>query len=129
MTLLALLSTALLFGGMALYAFGFATFLFSNLPAGQAGRLLRRAFPQFYLFVLVFSSISALLLLSSDPIGALLLGCVAATVVPARQVLIPAINEATDTGQKRRFQFLHALSVAVTLAHIGMAAAVLSRFT
>jgi hypothetical protein len=37
MTYLALLATALLFGGMVLYSFGFAAFLFSALPAEQAG--------------------------------------------------------------------------------------------
>ena len=42
---LAILSTALLFGGMTLYSFGFAAFLFSAMPAASAGALLRRAFP------------------------------------------------------------------------------------
>jgi hypothetical protein len=42
---LAVLSTALLFGGMTLYAFGFAAFLFTALPAKTAGEVLRRAFP------------------------------------------------------------------------------------
>ncbi len=114
---------------MVLYSFGFAAFLFTSLPANEAGPLLRRAFPQFYLFVLGVSTVSAPFLLPSDPTGAALMGLVAITVIPARQVLLPAINEATDSGQKRRFRRLHRLSVAVTLAHIAMAAAVLSRFT
>ena len=44
---LAVLSTALLFGGMTLYSFGFAAFLFTALPAKTAGEALRRAFPWF----------------------------------------------------------------------------------
>jgi hypothetical protein len=44
---LAVLITALLFGGMTLYSFGFAAFLFSALPAATAGSALRRAFPRF----------------------------------------------------------------------------------
>ena len=40
-----LLTTALLFGGMVLYAFGFAAFVFRALPAETAGPLIRRAFP------------------------------------------------------------------------------------
>lgn len=129
MTLLALLFSALLFGGMVLYSFGFAAFLFSALPAEQAGRLLRRAFPHFYLFVLIVSTVAALLLLASDRTGTVLMGLVAATVLPARQVLMPAINAATDSGQQGRFKVLHTLSVAVTLGHIALAAAVLARFT
>ena len=128
MTLLALLSTALLFGGMVFYSFGLAAFLFSNLPPEQAGRLLRRAFPKFYLLVLIVSGVSALLMLSSDAIGGLLLACIAATVVPTWRVLMPAINNATDHYQKSRFKLLHAMSVAITLGHIVIAAAVLSSF-
>ena len=59
---LAVLSTALLFGGMTLYSFGFAAFLFSALPAKTAGETLRRAFPWFYAFVIATSAAAALLL-------------------------------------------------------------------
>ena len=41
---LAVLSSALLFGGMTLYSFGFAAFLFTALPASPAGAALRRAY-------------------------------------------------------------------------------------
>ena len=43
----ALLTTALLFGGMVLYSFGFAAFLFTALPPDVAGPSIRRAFPLF----------------------------------------------------------------------------------
>ena len=128
MTLLALFASALLFGGMILYSFGFATFLFSALPADQAGTMLRRAFPHFYLFVLIVSVLAALLLLNSDKTGAAMMALIAATVLPARQVLMPAINDATDTGRRKRFKRLHTLSVALTLGHIAIAGFVLSRF-
>lgn len=49
----AVLTTALLFGGMVLYSFGFAAFVFSALPAPVAGATLRRAFPLFYAFVMI----------------------------------------------------------------------------
>ena len=38
MTTIALLTTALLFGGMVLYSFGFAAFLFTALPATADAR-------------------------------------------------------------------------------------------
>lgn len=128
MTTLALLLTALLFGGMVLYSFGFAAFLFSTLPSREAGSLLRRAFPHFYLFVFILSVATAVLLLPSDRSAALLMGLVAVTVLPARQVLMPAINNATDSGRRSRFRVLHTLSVTTTIGHILIAAAVLTRF-
>lgn len=123
----ALLVTALLFGGMTLYAFGFAAFVFGALPAEEAGRLIRRAFPRFYLFVFVSSAVAAILAASRDPLSAAVLVAVAATTVVARQGLMPAINAASDTGAKTRFKVLHSISVALTLGHIAGAAAVLLR--
>jgi len=124
----ALLVTALLFGGMVLYSFGFAAFLFKALEPEQAGRLLRRAFPHFYLFVLGTSTLAALLRFPGDTVGAAALAVVAITVIPARQVLMPAINAASDAGDKRRFGLLHGGSVMLTLTHIALSAWALARF-
>lgn len=123
---LAVLSTALLFGGMTLYSFGFAAFLFTALPAATAGTALRRAFPWFYLFVMVTAAAAAALWWSHDAWAAALMAAVAITTVPLRQVLMPAINRATDAGQRQRFKWLHSLSVLVTLGHIGAAGWVLA---
>jgi Domain of unknown function (DUF4149) len=59
MKIAALLSTALLFGGMTLYSFGFAPMVFSALKADVAGGLLRKAFPHYYLFVLMTAVVAA----------------------------------------------------------------------
>ncbi|MEM6441403.1 MAG: DUF4149 domain-containing protein [Pseudomonadota bacterium] len=123
----ALLVTALLFGGMVLYSFGLAPFLFSALPAEAAGPAIRKAFPHFYLFVIGAGAAAALLLWPVEPAAAAMAGLIAATTVPTRQVLMPAINAATDAGEKRRFAWLHGLSVAITLAHIGLAGWALTR--
>ncbi|MBN2758909.1 MAG: DUF4149 domain-containing protein [Rhodobacteraceae bacterium] len=128
MTVLALLATALLFGGMVLYSFGFAAFLFTALPAEMAGKTIRRAFPHFYLFVMGAAGLAALLTWPNDALSALILALIAATTLPTRQILMPAINAATDAGAKARFNLLHGLSVGVTLAHIGLAGWVLARF-
>lgn len=127
MLILATLTTALLFGGMVLYSFGFAAFLFTALPPDVAGRTIRRAFPMFYLFVLSCSAAAAVLLLAGDLPGAGLLALVAGTVLPTRQILMPAINRATDTGAKGQFKALHGLSVAITLTHIALTGTVLAR--
>lgn len=123
-----LLVTALLFGGMVLYAFGFAAFIFTALPADVAGPTIRRAFPHFYLFVMAVAFVAALLLIAHDPMSAVILGAIAVTTAPTRQMLMPAINAASDAGQKQRFKTLHMLSVLITLAHIAGAAVVLARF-
>lgn len=124
----ALLATALLFGGMVLYSFGFAAFVFSALPPDVAGRTLRKAFPHFYIFVMVLALTAAALSGLSDVISTGLLVFIGLTALPARQILMPAINRATDSGAKARFKWLHGASVVLTLVHIGLAGAVLARF-
>jgi len=124
---LAVLTTALLFGGMTLYSFGFAAFLFTALPPDVAGATLRRAFPAFYLFVIGAAAIAAGLLWPLDAVAAGLMMAIAITTVPSRQLLMPAINAATDRGLRNRFKWLHGVSVLVTLAHIAASGAVLVR--
>ena len=126
---LALLTTALMFGGTVLYAFGFAAFVFTALPAETAGPLIRRAFPHFYLFVLATSALAAGLVSFTDTLASAILATIAVTTVLARQVLMPAINAATDQGAKKRFKILHTLSVIITLAHIAGAAFVILRLS
>jgi hypothetical protein len=123
-----LLMTALLFGGMVLYSFGFAAFLFTALPSPIAGTTLRRAFPHFYLFVVVTAVLAAALTWPGDKLSALFLAIIAVTTIPTRQLLMPAINGATDAGAKGRFKVLHSLSVLITLGHIVLAGVVLARF-
>ena len=124
---LAILATALLFGGMTLYSFGFATFLFKSLPAPAAGATLRLAFPWFYLFVVVTAALAAVLWWSHDATAVAAMGAVALTTIPVRQLLMPAINRATDSDDRLRFKWLHGASVLVTLGHIGVTGWILAR--
>ena len=126
LTITALLLTAFLFGGMML-SFGFAAFLFSNLPAPEAGAILRKAFPVFYLWCIAVAEVAAVVLFFLDSTSALLMAVVAITTVPARQNLMPAINAATDAGDKNRFKVLHGASVLLGLAQIAAVAYVLTR--
>lgn len=123
----AVLVTAWLFGGMLLFAAGFAAFLFQVMPVADARTLIRKAFPPFYLYVIAVSALAAALLAVSDPRGAMILAAIAVTTIPTRQLLMPAINRATDRGDRRRFGQLHGLSVLITLAHIAAAGYVLVR--
>jgi len=123
----ALLVTAWLFGGMFLFSAGFAAFVYKVLPVAEARFLIRQAFPPFYLFVLGLVAIAIALYWTVDRWSALVLGLIAITTVSARQVLMPAINAATDRGEKRRFAWLHGVSVLLTLSHIIASAMVLIR--
>jgi hypothetical protein len=127
MSTVAHLVTALLFGGMILFSFGFAAFVFTAFPPHVARTTIRLAFPHFYLFVASTAAGAAALLYPSDFFGAILLVTIAATTVPTRQILMPAINRATDAGETSRFKMLHSLSVIITLCHIAVTAYVLVR--
>lgn len=124
---LAILLTALLFGGMTLYSFGFAAFLFKALPPATAGATLRLAFPWFYLFVLATAAVAALLWWSHDAISTAVMAFIALTTFPVRQLLMPAINRATDTENRLRFKWLHGVSVLVTMSHIAVTGWILTR--
>ena len=95
MNILALLLTALLFGGMTLYAFGFAAFALRALPEETARPLIRRAFPHFYLFVLGTAALAAVCAAFSDLLSTVILVVIALTTLYARQSLMPRINAAT----------------------------------
>jgi hypothetical protein len=56
-----LLTVAMLFGGMFLFSGGFAAFLFRHLPPEGARMLIRKAFPPFYMFVIVASGLAMVL--------------------------------------------------------------------
>ncbi|MFN3210491.1 MAG: DUF4149 domain-containing protein [Roseovarius sp.] len=127
MTIPALLLTALLFGGMALYSFGFAGFVLRALPEETARRLIRRAFPHFYLFVLGTSGLAAFCAAFADLLSTVILVMIALSTLYARQSLMRRINAATDAGHSKRFRLLHLFSVLITLAHIAGAAWVLIR--
>ena len=127
MLIAALLITALLFGGMMIFSFGFAAFLFSALPPDVAGQTIRRAFPLFDLFVMVTAVTASALAWRFDAYAAGLLAAIAMTTLPTRQILMPAINHATDTGAKARFNALHGVSVVITLVHLVVAGLVLAR--
>ncbi|MDE0970283.1 MAG: DUF4149 domain-containing protein [Octadecabacter sp.] len=127
MTTYALLMTSLLFGGMTLYSFTFAAFLFTALPTETASSVIRKAFPHFYTFVVVSASLAALTAVSGDPLSGIILVFISITTIFARQILMPMINSATDAREKQRFNILHGASVILTLFHIGLAAYVVVR--
>lgn len=121
MSTLALLLTALLFGGMALFSFGFAAVLFAVYGPEQARKGIRGAFPHYYLWVIATAAISGGVAYASSTLAAWLLIGIALSTAYARQMLMVQINAATDAGNKGQFKTLHGISVAIQLVQIGMA--------
>jgi len=121
---------ATLLGGMTLYSAGLAPLLFTQLPMKDAARLLRVAFPWFYLFIIVLSALGALLMLGIDTGASALLGIVFLSGLVARQLLMPAINRASDAGAagKARFRRLHGTSVAINFVQLALVAVALYGF-
>ena len=122
---IALLTTSFLFGGMMLFAAGFGPIVLKNLEGNVARLFIRNTFPHFYLFVLVSSFLAAVTVFVFAPFASLALLVIFFTTLPARQILMPAINAAADKGDRKKFKLLHALSVVITLAHIVIAGSVL----
>jgi hypothetical protein len=122
---IALLMTSFLFGGMMLFAVGFGPIVLKNLEGNVARLFIRNTFPHFYLFVLVSSFLAAVTVFVFVPFASMALLAIFFSTIPARQILMPAINAAADDGDRKQFKLLHALSVAITLAHIVIAGVVL----
>ena len=121
MTIPALLLAAALFGGMTLFSAGFAPVLFKQLPEAQVRPLLRGTFPYYYAAVIALALAATLAALPVSTPAAILLGSIALTTVYARQILMPRINAASDTGDTRAFGLRHGGSVVLQLVQIGLA--------
>ena len=122
---IALLMTSFLFGGMMLFAVGFGPIVLQSLEGNVARLFIRNTFPHFYLFVLISSFLAAVTAFVFVPFASMALLAIFFSTIPARQILMPAINAAADDGDQKKFKLLHALSVAITLAHIVIAGVVL----
>lgn len=121
MDTIALLSAAILLGGMSFFSFGFAPVLFAQLPMDKVRPLLRGTFPYYYLVVIGLSVVAAALAWLVAPLPGALLGVIAFSTIYARQILMHQINAATDRGDKGAFGRLHGLSVVIQLIQIGLA--------
>ena len=122
---IALLMSSFLFGGMMLFAVGFGPIVLKNLEGKAARLFIRNTFPHFYLFVLVSSFLAAVTVFIFVPFASMALLAIFFSTIPARQILMPAINAATDDGDWKKFKLLHALSVVITVIHIVIAGVVL----
>lgn len=78
----AALAVALLLGGMVFFAAVMAPLVFTQLPAEQAGRIIRALFPFYYLYVFATAAAGAIALAWDHAPAAMVLAAIAlATVV------------------------------------------------
>ena len=135
MRFLSLLASATLFGGMMLFSFGFAPLVFKTLDVGEAGRMLRQAFPWYYLFVLLLAALGAALLFSVDQSSSLVTVTIASIALYIRQGLMPQINTARDQQvggnlvSSKQFARLHGVAVLRNLIQLFGVELVLFRFS
>ena len=101
MQLLSILAVASLFGGMLLFSIGFGKLTFKLLDKTTARKLIRDTFPYFYLFILFNSELAAVFCYYVNARACVLMGLICATTIPNRQILMPAINQASDNGEKK----------------------------
>ena len=125
MEYITLLLTSFLFGGMLLFSVGFGTLSFKFLESPIARAFTRKTFPYFYGYVLFVSALIVLFSFKISNLTAALAFSIFITTIPTSRVLMPAINKASDTKQKRNFVLLHTLSVSITLLHIIISAILL----
>ncbi len=132
---LAVLATALVFGGMAFFSFVLAPLVFRVLDKETAAVFMRAAFPLYYAVMAGGAALAALVSIFGDTMYAIAMICVAAVFVALRQILVPAINRhregrvAGDAVATAAFKRLHGLSVlinmlqlvAVTVVLVGLA--------
>ena len=122
MTTFALLMTAMLFGGMTFFSFGFAPVLFKQLPMDKVRPLLRGTFPYYYLAVIGMSAVATVAALAVSGRATIVLGVILIATIYVRQILMPQINAATDRDDQPMFKRLHGLSVVIQIIQIGLAA-------
>jgi hypothetical protein len=105
--------------------------VFGELDIDSARRVLRRLFPRFFVLGIGLTSlalIAAPFLQTDDVVRTWIMVTLVAMLaaIGVSLVLVPAINAAGDSGDRRRFGMLHGLSVILTLASLAGAIAVIA---
>jgi hypothetical protein len=134
-TSVALFATALLLGGMFMFAAVVAPMVFRVLEPAAAGRFLRRFFPAYYVYCAGLAGAAAFAFVPLAWEAAIVMAVVAFGFVFARQGLMPRINAyrdaelAGDPLAAKPFARLHSTSVAINIAQMAFTGAVLVGFS
>ena len=115
------LSVALL-SIMIFYSFGIAINVHRTLDKENAGKLLRKLFPIYFLWGLFISILAEIIfLLNAKQEQAFIMALIAIGYLYSRQILVPKINKSRDLANegdeksKKNFNSLHFQSVTINL--------------
>jgi hypothetical protein len=115
---LSLYLVSAMIGIMVFFTIAVAPTVFKVLPQEWASKYVRNFFPKYYAFLGAVSIIASFAASDTFTMGLLVL-C-AALFFLSLWVLTPAINRASDQGQKKRFGILHGLSVVVNFIQLAI---------
>ena len=118
------LSVALL-SIMIFYSFGIAINVHRTLDKENAGKLLRKLFPIYFLWGLFISIVAEIIfLLNAKQEQAFIMALIVLGYLYSRQILVPKINKSRDLANegdeksKKDFNSLHFQSVAINLVQM-----------
>ena len=118
------LSVALL-AIMIFYSFGIAINVHRTLDKENAGKLLRKLFPIYFLWGLFISILAEIIfLLNAKQEQAFIMALIVLGYLYSRQILVPKINKSRDLANegdersKKDFNSLHFQSVAINLVQM-----------
>jgi len=126
-----LLITGAIAGAMMFFTAVVAPTAFRVLAVDQAGILVRRLFPVYYLIMAVAAALAAMLIGFDQPSAGRIMALVAALFMAKRVLLLPRMErhragrEAGDEAATSAFRRLHGVSMVLNLA---AGAAVLAAF-
>ena len=107
---------------MIFYSFGIAINVHKTLDKENAGKLLRRLFPIYFLWGLFISILAEIIfLLNAKQEQAFIMAIIFIGYLYSRQILVPKINKSRDLANegdeksKKDFNSLHFQSVAINL--------------
>ena len=115
----------LLLGGMVFFPTVVAPAIFSSLDIKTSGVVLRRLFPNYYLFIIVLALIAGFL---GKLISVATAACIfiVVTTVLVRQILLPKINQWRDEelsgnlDSAKKFSLSHRLTVILNLLQMAL---------
>ena len=115
----------LLLGGMVFFPAVVAPAIFSSLDIKMSGMVLRRLFPNYYLFIIVLALIAVFL---GKLISVATAACIfiVVTTVLVRQILLPKINQWRDEelsgnlDSAKKFSLSHRLTVILNLLQMAL---------
>ena len=125
--------TVALLSIMIFYSFGIAFNVHRTLDKENAGKLLRKLFPLYFLWGIVISILTEIILLYQGlSLKALFMAIVVIGFLYSRQVLVPLLNKNRDMANegnseaKKTFSSLHFRSVSINIIQMILLIAILA---